>query len=306
MSDGLEMEADALTDTLKWLRLKAEIYLHSDFHGCWAVDTSGSKTIPFHFVHSGKSWLHIEGEEPRLLSAGDLVVFPHDDQHVLSSENEYPDDELINVSQDIEKLLQVDEVTGLTCGFFEFQNKADWPLLQSLPSVIVLELSDSNSWQDTRTLLQLLLMELESKQPGMQLAVDYLAHTLFIHILRHQLASGLQAGVLKALFSPRISNALHLIHTQPETQWTLASLAQSIGMSRAVFAAEFKKLTDITPMAYLSEWRMMMAADLLKSTELPLALIAERCGYQSEAAFRKAFKTITGNAPGAVRKGTCK
>ena len=302
MSDGLKMAADALTDTLRWLRLKAEIYLHSDFHGCWAVDTSGSKTIPFHFVHSGKSWLHIEGEEPRLLAEGDLVVFPHDDQHVLSSESEYPDAELVNAEQDPIALLQMHNVTGLTCGYFEFQNKANWPLLQSLPPVIVLELSDPTRLKNTRALLQLLVMELEQNEPGTQLAVDYLAHTLFIHILRYQLEHGLQAGGLKALFSPRISQALDLIHTQPEASWTLASLAQGIGMSRAVFAAEFKKLTAKTPMAYLSEWRMMVATDLLKTTDLPLTLIAERCGYQSEAAFRKAFKTITGDAPGAVRK----
>lgn len=296
------MHTDALSDILKWLRLKAEVYLHTDFQGCWAVDTSGSRSVPFHLVHSGRSWLHLQDEAPRLLSAGDSVIFPHDAQHYLSSESHCPNAELVEQTMAQLGAPAQGEVTGLTCGHFMFENKADWPLLDSLPAVIVLELSDTSRLGNTRALLQLLIAELEEQGAGASLAVDYLAHVLFIHILRSQLEKGLPSGLLKALFSPQVGKALTLIHADIAKPWTLASLASAVGMSRAVFAAEFKSLTGKTAIAYLSEWRMLTAAELLQTTDLTLFDISERCGYQSEAAFRKAFKHVTGKTPGEVRR----
>lgn len=296
------MQTDALSDMLRWLRLKAEVYLHSDFQGCWAVDTSGSRTVPFHLVHRGKSWLHLPGEEPRLLSSGDLVVFPHDAQHYLTSENDCPEPDLVEHTLAQLGKPSTGEITGLTCGHFEFENKADWPLLDNLPQAIVLELSDTSRLGNTRALLQLLVAELEEGGSGSTLTVNYLAHVLFIHILRSQIDKGLPTGLLKALFSPRIGKALSLIHEQIERSWTLETLAGEVGMSRAVFAAEFKQLTGKTAMAYLAEWRMLRASELLRTTDLSLYAISERCGYQSEAAFRKAFKHVTGQTPGEVRK----
>lgn len=296
------METDALSDTLRWLRLKAEVYIHTDFQGCWAVDTSGSRTVPFHLVHSGKSWLHLPGEPPRLLSAGDLVVFPHDSRHYLSSERQEPDQSLVTQTKAQASPESGGEITGLTCGFFEFENKSDWPLLDSLPQAIVLELSDTSRLGNTRTLIQLLVAELRQAESGSHLSVNYLAHVLFIHILRSQLDKELPTGLLKALFSPRIGTALSLIHTQIEKPWTLASLASEAGMSRAVFAAEFKRVTGKTAIAYLAQWRMLRATALLQTTEVSLLTISEQCGYQSEAAFRKAFRQVTGRTPGDVRK----
>ena len=300
MSDRIFVNTDALGELLRWFRLKAEVYIHADFQGCWAVDTSGDRTVPFHLVHRGKSWLHLPGEEPRLLSAGDLVVFPHDAQHYLSSESENPDEYLVNQPNASDE--EVGEITGLTCGHFEFGNKANWPLLDSLPPAIVLELSDTSRLANTRTLIQLLVSELEQAEPGCKVSVDHLAHVLFIHILRSQLGKGLQNGLLKALFDPKIGKALSLIHNQMEKNWTLESLALEIGMSRAVFATEFKRLTGNTAMAYLTEWRMMRATELLQTTELSILDISEQCGYQSDVAFRKSYKKIMGYTPAEARR----
>ena len=300
MSDRLFVNTDALCELLRWMRLKAEVYIHADFQGCWAVDTSGDRHVPFHLVHSGKSWLHLPGEEPRLLSAGDLVVFPHDAQHYLSSEDESPEQYLVDQPTGSDK--SQGKITGLTCGHFEFGNKAHWPLLDSLPPAIVLELSDTSRLANTRSLIQLLVSELELAAPGSKVAVEHLAHVLFIHILRSQLDKGLPSGLLKALFDPKIGNALSLIHTRMEHNWTLESLALEVGMSRAVFATEFKRLTGQTAMAYLTEWRMMHATELLQTTELAIVDISERCGYQSDAAFRKSFKKIMGFTPAEARR----
>ncbi len=302
MSYGIKMNTDALSETLRWLQLKAEVYVHADFQGCWAVDTSGTRKVPFHIVNSGHSWLHIKGEKPRLLSSGDLVVFPRDEQHFLSSESECPDQQLVTETMASGNGNKTGNITGLTCGYFEFESKSHWPLLDSLPSVVVLELSDVGRLGNTRNLLHLLISELEEELPGYRQSVRYLAHTLFVHILRSQLDRGLDTGLLKAMFHPRIGQALTLIHTQPEKPWTLEKMANAIGMSRAAFASEFKILTNVTAMTYLTKWRMLQASELLQQGGLSMVEISERCGYQSEVAFRKAFKNVTGVTPGSLRK----
>lgn len=299
------MKDDALSQILKWLRLNAEIYVHADFQGCWAVDTSGQRHVPFHLINSGRSWLHLPGQQPQLLSAGDLIIFPRDAQHLLSSEAEPPSIELVDatLAQLGQPGLTEGPVTGLTCGYFEFENKAAWPLLDSLPDVIVLELSDTSRMGNTRTLLHLIIAELEDNDPGTRIAVNHLTHALFIHILRSQISKGIDQGVLAALFHPRIGQVLNRIHSDPKQSWTLDSMARQAGMSRTAFSEQFRELTGQTAMRYLSEWRMLQATELLRTTDLPIIAIAEQCGYHSEIAFRKAFKGITGATPGAVRKG---
>ena len=151
------MNTDALSDILKWLRLKAEIYVHADFQGCWAVDTSGSRKVPFHLVNSGRSWLHLEGQEPRLLSAGDLVMFPRDTTHYLSSESLCPTPALVEETLNNQGDMGEGQITGLACGFFEFESQEAWPILDKLPDAVVLELSDTSRLGNTRALLQLLI-----------------------------------------------------------------------------------------------------------------------------------------------------
>ena len=297
------MQQDGLSDILHWLRLKAEVYLHTDFRGCWAVDTSGSRHVPFHFVNNGSSWLHLPDQPPRQLSNGDLVIFPRDCKHMLSSEPNCPSNYLVEETlENIGKFPEQGPITGLTCGFFEFENKASWPLLDSLPEVIVLELSKPDELPTTRALLQLLISELEANQPGTRVSVNYLTHTLFVHILRSQIGDGLENGLLSALFHPKIGKALSLIHSQPDQDWSVENLAHAIGMSRSGFAEQFRELTNKTPMKYLAEWRMLQATELLRTSDMSITDIAEQCGYHSEVAFRKAFKSITGETPGAVRK----
>lgn len=288
---------------LSWLRLKAEVYIHTDFQGCWAVDTSGSRRVPFHLVHSGQSWLHLPDKKPRLLNAGDLVVFPHDQQHFLSSEPYCPTKALVEETiSNTEHSDTTGSITGLTCGFFEFDNPASWPLLNSLPEAIVLELNNNDQLNNTRALLKLMISELEHDAPGTAISVSHLTHSLFIHILRSQIGSNPQQGILAALFDPRIGKALNQIHDQPQQEWTLEQMAQTAGMSRTGFSELFKELTGQTPVRYLAEWRMLQASELLRTTDLSVISIAEQCGYTSDVSFRKAFKSITGQAPGAVRR----
>ncbi len=291
---------DALTAILHRLRLRAGVFIHADFCGTWAVDTSGHRKVPFHLIGHGNGWLHTgDTAEPRLLTTGDLVVFPHNARHVIASSVEPPPASLIN--QLIDPQAQ-GPVTSMLCGYFEFQSKAAWPLLDGLPDAIVLDLGQTGRVTDSHRLIQMMIDELDASSPGVDAAVNQLAYVLFIHLLRAEMQRGLDHGLLCALADPRIGPGLNLIHADPAAEWTLESLARKIGMSRSAFAERFKQLVGITPMRYITEWRMQDAMDLLQTTELSIASIAEHCGYTSEVAFRKAFRSVIGVPPGQFRR----
>ncbi len=291
---------DALSAILQRLRLRAGVFVHADFCGTWAVDTSGHRKVPFHLIGRGKGWLHTKDTaEPRLLSAGDLVVFPHDAYHVIASDAAPPPTALINQPLDPQA---AGPITSMLCGFFEFQSKLAWPLLDGLSDAIVLDLRDTGRALGTHSLTQLLIGELENTGPGASAAVNQLAYVLFIHVLRAAMQRGLDHGLLYALSDPKLGRALNGIHADPAAEWTLEGLATKTGMSRSAFAARFKQLVGMTPLRYITEWRMQEAADLLQTTELSIAAIAEQCGYTSEVAFRKAFRNVIGLPPGQFRR----
>lgn len=295
-----EQTNDALTAILLRLRLRAGVFIHADFCGTWAVDTSGHRKVPFHLIGRGSGWIHTDDtDEPRLLSAGDLVVFPRDTHHVIASSAASPPASLINQPIDSEA---EGPVTSMLCGFFEFQSKAAWPLLDGLPNAIVLNLQEAGRVMGTQALIQLMISELENASPGADAVVNQLAYVLFIHLLRAEMQRGLDHGLLCALTDSKIGRALNLVHADPAAHWTLEDLARKIGMSRSAFAERFKHLVGMTPMRYITEWRMQEAAELLQTTELSIAAIAEQCGYTSEVAFRKAFRSVIGVPPGRFRR----
>lgn len=299
MSDHPDNFPDGLTVVLAKLGLKGEIFLHAELCGQWAMDTSGQRKVPFHLVERGTGWLHTsERGQPRLLGSGDFVVFPHDAAHCISGGPERPPDAIINQIPEIHS----GQVTSLLCGFFEFQNRSAWPLLDSLPDVIVLDLKEGGSQHSAYPLVQLMITELQQKQPGMRAALNRLAYLLFIQILRMQISSGTTEGMLFALADNQIGAALNRIHHQFRRDWTVAELAKEIGMSRSVFSQKFVQMTGKTPMRYLAEWRILEASEMLRTTDASMATIAESIGYGSETAFRKAFRKIANETPGDVRR----
>lgn len=296
-------QQDALSDILRRMRLRAEIYAQPDYCGTWAVDTSGHRKVVFHLVSRGTGWLHMAGSEPRPLVSGELVLFPRDARHAIASSAQAPDPSVLNRPAPDE--LQ-GRVTSLLCGFFEFQSKAAWPLLDSLPDVIVLDLKESSQLLGVQSLLQLIVSELGEGKPGADAVINELAYVMFIHVLRSQMDENNTDCILAALADPKIGPALNLVHANLATDWTLESLANAVAMSRTAFAKRFREKVGMTPIRYLTEWRMHEARELLENSDLVMVEIAERCGYQSEAAFRKAFKSVTGEAPGAVRRAARK
>lgn len=292
-------DPDALSSVLSRLQLTAEVYSNGDFCGAWAVDTSGSRRIPFHLIGRGEAWLHIEGQPTQALSAGDLIIFPRDHQHIIANSRETPAESVINA----EVIIDQEPTTNMVCGFFEFKNKAAWPLLDSLASVIVMDLSDRSMSSTIRGLIDLMLAELNKRAPGFYTVINHLAYLLFIQVLRQQIEQGdVNSGLLTALFDQKISKALCAIHNHPQQRWTLEALAREATMGRSSFAQRFNELTGVPPMQYLTAWRMQEASTLLETTNHSLIHIAEVCGYESETAFRKAFKKTVGVPPGELRK----
>ncbi len=295
---------DTLSLLLQRLQLRTEIIVHAEVCGQFAVDTSGSRRVAFHLIERGEAWLHIAGQVPQQLFAGDFVVFPHDAPHRIANSAEPPPDELVNA----ENVLSPNKpITSMLCGFFEFTANAAWPLLSSLPQAIVMDLSRNAELAGTRELIQLIMQEMRAQKPGSAVVLQQLANSLFIHVLRAEMqrsddSAEQQSGVLAAMAHPRLGKALQRIHSTPGHRWDLDQLADVAGMSRTAFITAFKTALDTTPMRYVTEWRMQEAIELLTRSELSMLAIAEQCGYSSEVAFRKAFRSVTGKPPGAVRR----
>ena len=155
-----------------------------------------------------------------------------------------------------------------------------------------------------RTTLQLLAAEMAEQAPGSEVVANRLAEALFIEAVRAYIASGdesCQRGRLRAIFDPQIGAALKSIHENVDRAWTVESLAEAAGMSRSAFAARFKELLGLTPLEYVTEWRMQKAVQLLQQNDKKLIEVAQSVGYESDAAFSKAFKRMMGLSPGEYR-----
>ena len=292
-------DPDPLSVLLARLELSAEVYVNGNFCGTWALDTGGSRRIPFHLVGEGQAWLHFQDLPATALEAGDLVIFPRAAHHVVANSPVAPPAELVNAPMSNDG-----ETTQVVCGFFDFTDSGVYPLLDTLPPVILLARGEEGSDSGTGRLVGQLLGELARQRPGFYTAIDRIAFLLFVEVLRQQVTAGAASpGLLSALFEPRIGRALSAIHGAPEQAWTLESLAQEAAMSRSAFAQRFRQLLGLAPMKYLTRWRMNEARRLLRTSTLSTAQIAQRSGYDSEAAFRKAYKNAMGEPPGAARRG---
>lgn len=290
-----------LSDLLRKLRLKAEIFLHACFRGEWAVDTSGERRATFHMLARGGAWLHMpDSDEPIPLAGGDLVIFPHDARHTISNQETPPDDDFPR-NQKPDPDGSGPGVT-LICGYFDFERHTWNPLMDALPEVMVIRSDETAHVPLMDTLGRFLTYEVEHDQLGSQLLIDKLSEVLFIHVIRGHLEKSKDHGFIAALADQQIGMALSQMHDAPAHPWSVEALASVAGMSRAAFAGRFSWLVEMTPMQYLTHWRMTLANELFITSGQSVAQVAEACGYQSEAAFAKAFKRVFGYGPGKARK----
>jgi AraC-like DNA-binding protein len=188
--------------------------------------------------------------------------------------------------------------TTIVCGSFSFDRASLKPITQLLPSFILIKAEQARTLALHDT-MRALASEMAEQVPGSEIVANRLAEVLFIQILRAHIASGPERnkGWLRAVFDPQIGTALSAIHDRVNTPWTVESLAEAAGMSRSAFAARFKELLGQTPLEYLTEWRMQKAMQLLEQRDKKLIDVARLVGYESDAAFSKAFKRVVGANP---------
>lgn len=293
---------DTLSDYLKTFRLDAHVFLHTNFCGSWAVDTSGEKKATFHMIARGTAWLHLpDSDAPVTLRSGDLVVFPHDASHTISnSELAPPPDQPRNQPAKPE---DAGPRTSLICGYFEFEQHQWNPLLNALPEVMVIKSEETANTALMDDVIRNIIYETETEGAGSDVVIDKLSEVLFIHVVRsHMQQQSTSQGFIAALADRQISLAMSAFHAKPGTQWSVKSLANEAGMSRSAFAHRFNKLVKMTPMQYVTCWRMQLAHEQFSTTNASVLQVSEELGYQSEATFAKAFKRHFGFGPGVVRR----
>lgn len=290
-----------MTPVLRQLRLRTNIFLHANFCGVWAVNTSGQKKATFHVVSHGDCWLHFaDGASPIPLQTGDLLVLPRDKPHCISSESSPPGPD-VPLNRPAAHAEDADS-TGLICGYFEFDSRLWNPVVEALPEVIVLRRGENIGKESMDILIQLMIDEASKAQSGADVMLDRLGDALLVLVVRTVMRqSSLDTGYLAALADRRLAQALRAMHAEPSRSWTLDTLGQAAGMSRAAFAGCFHQKVGMTPLHYLTRWRMQLAREWLNDPDLAMIDIAERVGYSSEAAFSRAYKREFGLPPGASR-----
>jgi AraC-like DNA-binding protein len=302
--------ADVLTEVLSTLGIQGRLFCRSELSAPWSLGLPPSDFAHFHVVERGEAWIQPEGESAATaLGSGDLVIIPHGGGHVLCDSWETPPvplDRLVHENHAGYPLIRHGgggEETHLICGSFQFENAAESPLLSLLPSLIHIRGSGSQAGDWLASTLELLAFEARQARPGAKAVISRLTEIIFVQAVRDWMENqpAGQGGWLGALRDPQIGAALELIHRAPERPWSVSTLAREVAMSRSPFAARFTALVGEPPLAYLTRWRMHRAARLLQSDNLPVGEVAERVGYESAAAFSKAFKRRFDVAPGAYR-----
>jgi AraC-like DNA-binding protein len=299
---------DPLHPILRAMRLECTVTARLEASAPWGVRFCNS--FPrFGFVLRGACWMEIDGEAtPQALSAGDGFVLTRGRAFVLRDAAGSPvlrcEDLLAGREGETCAVGGGGARTTVISGTLGFDPAASGPLLEVLPPLLHLR-ADEDEGGILRTTLELLAAETGGDRLGRAQVCARLGEILFVQAIRRFAARRAEGGVcwLSALADPHVGAALRAMHGDLARPWTVATLARAAGSSRSGFALRFRALVGETPLGHLARWRMHHASGLLRGGDRGLGQVAEQVGYESEAAFSRAFKRIVGRAPGAVRRG---
>lgn len=309
---------DALSDLLRVVRLDGAFFFAVEAAAPWSVDTVAAREltprvmpyaehlISYHIITEGRCFGGLHGQPAIELGPTDVIVFPHGDAHLISSAAGVKFNPDINSTQLVRYPSTArigsggPSTTSFICGFLGCDRGPFNPLLASLPRVMHLR-GMSKNWIGGFT--QQLIDESHSERAGSESVLTRLAEVMFIEVLRRyvdELPPG-QTGWLAGLQDELVGRVLMLLHSRPAHPWTLPDLAREASSSRSALAERFNSIIGTPPMQYLTQWRMQVAANLLTQSSTKVSAIGAQVGYESEAAFSRAFKKATGLAPGAFR-----
>jgi AraC-like DNA-binding protein len=319
------MAADALSDLLKTVRLTGAAFFEISANAPWVAESptrdmilpkilhGADHLIAYHVVTKGRCYASTIGGKPIAVEAGEVVVFAHGDPHVMSSGPGMRADPFTASAIDamtsgplpfLIDLAQGEPSAQLVCGYLACDARPFNPLLDNLPPVIK---AGNPSAGDTGWLGQFIrfaIAESADKRAGSEGVLSKMSELMFIEVVRQYLQSlpPEHSGWLAGLRDPFVGKALSLMHGAPSREWSLEDLAREAGASRSVLAERFTQLVGIPPIQYLAKWRMQIASERLIVGNSNVATIAAEIGYESEAAFSRAFKKIMGVPPSAWRR----
>ena len=315
--------ADLLSDLLGSMQLSGTVLFNTEFHEPWAVTTPGStrlaqvlpfKTehiIPFHVVAAGGCWLEMPGHDPVWLRDGDAVLMPYGASHSLRGRDAAEPVQIAHLMPDrpwLDIPLVVHggtgDVTALVCGFVQCDELLFHPILRHLPALVHVRPDSTADDQWLAATIRHTAAEAGGGRPGARSMLPRLTELMFVEILRKYMQglSANEAGWFAAYNDSVTGVALKLLHGEPFREWTVEVLARHVGVSRTVLAQRFARRLKQSPMKYLAQWRMQLAAQALKGSNAPVKAIADHAGYESEAAFNRAFRRHFGLPPGDWRR----
>jgi AraC-like DNA-binding protein len=327
---GGDADVDVLSDVLRTIRLTAALFFPLEACSPWAdeipaaaalassIQPTAEHVVSYHIVSEGTCWLTLLGAQPVRLDAGDIVVIPHGDAYVMSSapgmRAAIPADAVLTffkqrASGSATSTVIEDgggtERARLVCGFLGCDIRPFNPVLDALPRLVHLRRADEMAVNDRLApLVDFVSAESRQRRPGTHVVLLRLSEVLFIEVIRRYLDAlpADRMGWLSGLRDPIAGRALALLHHRPADAWTLERLCSEVGVSRSTLADRFTQLVGKPPMRYLAHWRMQVACRLLAAGTAKVSAVAFESGYQSEAAFSRAFKEVVGVSPAAWRR----
>jgi AraC-like DNA-binding protein len=316
---------DALSDVLRVSHLTGGVFLRADLFAPWCIALNiprehcgpalgaASHLMTYHYIIDGELKIRIDGADDDVctLRRGDIAILPRNDPHLMGSDLALPavlGSTIVQQPGDA-GLYAIHhggggEKTEMICGFIGYAGPHGNPLIPILPRLLKLNVAQGPAADWIRSTFQFAAAELGAGRPGSQTVLAKLSELLFVETVRRYaetLPAG-QTGWLAGLREPQVAKALALLHGHVGRRWTVDELGREVGLSRSALADRFLRLIGVPPMQYLTSWRMQVAAERLGNTSASLSQVAETVGYDSEAAFSRAFKKVFGLAPGAWRR----
>jgi AraC-like DNA-binding protein len=333
------MSRDTLSDVLRSVRLRSAVFYYVSCEGTWAAEAPASTeiaaavmpgaehVIEYHVVTGGECWATVAGEPARRLVAGDIVLLPQGDSHVIASGPDMrgrPDAGSYRAMQRDERPFRMHYANGtqpvvaagdaalggpatnaetsLVCGFIGIDARPFNPLLAALPRLLQVPAERAGDWSGR--FARLAADESASKRPGSEAMLERLGEMMFVDTLRRYIDAMPEdaKGWLAGLRDRFVGRALALLHERPAEDWTIDELGSRVGLSRSALHQRFVDLVGQPPIQYLAQWRMQLAARLLRETHSSVAAVALDVGYDSEAAFVRAFRRLVGKPPATWRR----
>lgn len=314
---------DVLSEVLSSVKLQGALFFNGEFSAPWCLSSAGSEGLApyistkgdhlifFHFLTDGHAYVQLGSGDRLELNAGDIVVFPRGDPHLIGSGSpQQPVDSFKTFAKNVAEGLKVvrfgggGELTRFVCGYMACDSRLCEVVLAGLPRMMKVGVAQDPSGRWIENSIRFSVDGSNGPDAGSSLVVEKLSEVLFVETLRRYITAlpPEQTGWLAGARDPVIGKALALLHNDPAREWTVDDLARRVGLSRTRLGERFRHFLGMSPIAYLTEWRMKLGAEALETTEQSVVEVALSVGYNSEAAFNRAFKRAYQLPPAQFRQ----